>query len=118
MELFKPEIILEPISKEKFQELIEIGKCFGGVVKVVVDIEKEILSMNCELHCDCADQLIGNESEWENLWGANVYPSKGFIIYTSLINIRPQNNNNSDMVIREDIKEKMEKIINKLIFNK
>lgn len=119
MELFKTEIIKEPITKEKFQELIEIEKYYGGLVKVVVDIEKEIISLNCEYHCDCADELY-REIETEgaiNLWGANIYPSQKRIEYYSLINLRPQDNNRSQEILREDIRAKVGDIINRLIFN-
>jgi len=58
MELFKKVIIKEPINAEQFEELVKLEKEYGNLVKVVVDIEKEILSLNCEYHCDCADQLF------------------------------------------------------------
>lgn len=86
------------------------------MVKVVVDIEKQILAMGGELHMDCADELIAAESEPKNLWGANVYPQDRRIDFTSLINIRPQDNNRSMEITRPDIQEKVEVVIRNLLF--
>jgi hypothetical protein len=58
------------IIKEKRTSL----DSFGSFVKVVVDIEREIISAGGELHIDCAEELIADGSSPVNLWGVNVYP--------------------------------------------
>ena len=80
-------------------------------IKVVVDIEKGILSMDCEFHIDCAEELVKDGSEFKNLWGANIFPFKKFIEYTSMINIRPKIGNRSMEIQDEKIKEKVRQII-------
>jgi len=79
-------------------------------VKVVVDIDKKILSAVCELHIDCADELVADGSEWENLWGANVNLKKGTIVYTSMINMRPKNAQKIE-IQDENLREKISAII-------
>lgn len=85
-------------------------------VKVVVDIEKEIISANCDLHSDCVEELLANGSLPTNLWGANVYPVDKKIDFISLINIRPAVNNRSMDIESPDIKNKVANIIKKLLF--
>lgn len=88
----------------------------GAFVKIVADIEREILSVGCELHIDCAEELLQNGSLSKNLWGANVYPQEKKINFVSLINIRPADGNRSMKIELPEVREKVEKIIHKLLF--
>ena len=88
----------------------------SSFVKVVVDVKKKILSMGCELHIDCADELKNDGSKFENLWGANIYPLEKRIDYVSMINIRPQIGNRSMEIQDGTIKEKVGEIIKSLLF--
>jgi len=84
-------------------------------IKVVVDIEKEILSMDCEFHIDCAEELKKSGSKFKDLWGANIYPIEKQIEYTSMINIRPKIGNRSMEIQIDEIKKKVKKIITELL---
>jgi len=86
----------------------------SSMAKLVVDIEREIISIGCELHIDCADELMEDGSKYDNLWGSNVYPDKK-IDFVSLINIRPKENNRSMEIKNENIKNKVENIIKKFL---
>lgn len=88
----------------------------GSFVKVVVDIERKILSADCELHSDCVEELIADGSLYPNLWGANIYPKDKKIDFISLINIRPADNNRSMDIENRTIKKRVEDIIKKLLF--
>lgn len=102
------------IIKEKTS--LESLKSLGSFVKVVADIEREIISVGCELHSDCAEELIAGGSLYKNLWGANIYPEDKKIDFISLINIRPADNNRSMDILNPIIKEKVEEIIKNLLF--
>ncbi len=91
-------------------------KSFGSFVKVVVDIKKEILSVDCELHLDCAEELLKSGSQSRDIWGANIYPESEQIDFISLINIRPADNNRSMEIKIPEIREKVENVIKKLLF--
>lgn len=116
IELFNIQIIDKPISISTFNELIEFEKKFGGFIKIAVDIKKARISLNCELHCDCGDFLVDSGSDYMDIWGANIFPSSKTIEFISFINIRPGDNNFSQEITREDIREKVENIVKKLIF--
>jgi hypothetical protein len=89
---------------------------FGSFVKVVVDIERNIISAGCELHADCVEELMADGSLYPNLWGANIYPEDKKIDFISLINIRPAANNRSMDIEDQNIRKKIEDIIKKLVF--
>ena len=91
---------------------------FGDMVKAVVDVEKSILAVGGELHADEEAVLIENGSRQENLWGINLYPEKSpdeWIEFTSMINVRPAQNNRSRSVEDASIQEKIRTLVNKLI---
>lgn len=93
-------------------------KMFSGIVKAVVDIKKEVMVVDADMHADEEKYLIENDSKQDDLWGINFYPDqKGedFIEYDSMINVRPRINNFSRGINDEKIKQKIIKIVNKLV---
>lgn len=109
-------IIKEKISRDELKKIAQ--ESFGEMAKAVVDIEQEILVVGGELHADGEALLLEQGSKQENLWGINIYPDKlreEWIEYTSLINVRPAQGNRSLEIQDMDIKEKIKKIIDKLI---
>ena len=110
------EIITDKISVEEFKEMTD--KMFGNLIKAVVDIEKEVMAVDGELHADEQALLLENGSKQENLWGINIYPEKideDFIEFDSVINIRPSQQNRSRGVDNPEIRKKILKIVNKLV---
>ena len=109
-------IIKEKITKE---ELVKIGKeFFEDTIKAVVDIEEEIMAIGGELHSDAEDVLIKNGSKPINLWGINIHfdeSKEEWIEFDSLINIKPALGNRSMGVKDCEIREKIKKIVDKLI---
>lgn len=109
-------IIKNKISSEEAKRIAD--KQYGDMFKAVIDIEKEIMAAGGELHSDASEVLLKNGSDPKNLWGINIYPDnsrKTLIEFNSLINIRPLQNNRSMDIESEEIKEKIRKIVNKLI---
>ncbi|MEK7147243.1 MAG: DUF5674 family protein [Patescibacteria group bacterium] len=96
-------IIKNKITKELLEE---------PFIKAVADIKQGFISLGCELHIDCAEELIKNGSLAKDLWGFNIYPD-GNLDFVSLINIRPQDNNRSMRIQDENIKKKITEVFNK-----
>jgi hypothetical protein len=87
---------------------------FTDMVKGVVDVEKEILVIDAELHADLEAYLLEKGSKQQDLWGINLYPGlqgDDFIEFDSMINIRPSQNNRSRSVECPKIREKIKKIV-------
>jgi hypothetical protein len=91
---------------------------FEDMVKFVVDVERGIAAVGGELHADEEAVLLEDGSRQADLWGANYYPGKGpedCIEYTSLINIRPAQDNRSMLIEDEAIREKVRDLTHALI---
>lgn len=109
-------IISKPVLKEKI--LKEYNHFFKDMIKSVVDLEREIIALDGELHADLEALLIEKGSRQEDLWGINLYlkkPLKERIEYTALINIRPSQDNPSMEVENAKTRKKIKKIAKKLI---
>ena len=92
-------------------ELKKMSVMFGNMVKAVVDIERELIAVDAELHSDLEALLLDNGSKQKDLWGINLYPEMQgdeFIEFDSMINMRPSEGN---MIRGVDDKEKAGKII-------
>ncbi len=110
-------IVKNSISKEEFLQIAEEG--FGDLVKVVVDVEQEIMAVGGELHADEEVALIEQcGSRRENTWGINIYPKKSdneWIEFDSMINIKPVYGNRARGVDNQATQENIKKIVKKLI---
>ena len=110
-------LVNEKISVSELQKMSE--KMFGNLVKAVVDIKKEIMAVDADLHADQEAFLLENGSKQDDLWGINFYPeffgSGDFIEFDSMINLRPSQNNRSRGVESPEIRQKIIKITSKLV---
>jgi hypothetical protein len=91
---------------------------FGNMVKAVVDVERELLAVDGELHSDLEALLIEDGSRPQALWGINLYPElreDEFIEFDSMINVRPSQGNRSRGVEHAKTREKIVQIVAKRI---
>jgi len=91
---------------------------FSNLVKAAVDVERELIAVDGELHSDLEALLLEDGSEQKNLWGINLYPQlqgDEFIEFDSLINIRPSQGNRSRGVENEEMRKKIISIVEKRI---
>lgn len=109
-------ILEKPIAIKELEEIASGN--FFDLVKGVVDIKREIMAIDAQLHSDLEALLLEAGSKQEDLWGINLYPAlKGddFIEFDSMINIRPWQKNISRSVENKKTQEEIIKIINKWI---
>jgi len=91
---------------------------FGDMVKAVVDVRREVIAVDAELHADLERFLLEQGSSQSDLWGINLYPELGgddFIEFDSLINIRPYQDNPGRYVFSPDVRESIKEVVGKLI---
>ncbi|MEK6564092.1 MAG: DUF5674 family protein [Candidatus Omnitrophota bacterium] len=108
--------IVNNILLSELKEMAEKG--FGSMVKAVVDVEKEIIAVDAELHSDEEALLLENGSRQKDLWGINLYPGASgdnFIEFDSMINLRPSQGNMSRGVDNPEAREKITAAVNKII---
>jgi len=106
-------------QRTSIKEVKQMAKqMFGNLVKAVVDVEKETMAVNGELHADEEALLIENGSRQNDLWGINIYPEikdKNWIEFDSMINVRPSLKNFTRNIDNPQIRKKILEIVNKLI---
>lgn len=106
-------------DKIKIEDLVIMAqRTFGNMVKGVVDVNKEIIAFDADLHADLETYLLKNNSLQENLWGINIYPEEDgedFLEFDSMINIRPSQNNRSRGIDDKKLRQKISEIVNKRI---
>lgn len=99
----------DKIAVAELSEMAE--KMYGNFVKGVVDLQRNILVVDAEMHADEEQFLLENDSRQQDLWGINLYPEKfgtaDFIEFDSMINIRPRQQNMSRGVEDEAIRNQI-----------
>ncbi len=111
MKIIKKPLAINELSKFAQQR-------FDNFVKAVVDVEKEIMAIDGELHADEEALLLEKGSRQESLWGINLYPElkdADFIEFDSMINLRPSVKNMTRGIDDPKIRKKIIKIVNKLV---
>ena len=111
---------MKQIDKITIKELSDMAAgMYGNLVKGVVDINKQILVLDAEMHADEEQWLLENGAKQNDLWGINLYPDKfgmdEFIEFDSMINIRPRQNNMSRGVEDETIRNRIIAIVHEKV---
>ena len=91
---------------------------FETMIKGVVDVEREIIAVDAQLHSDLESLLLQNGSKQQNLWGINLYPEEtgeSFLEFDSMINMRPAQGNRSRGIESPAIRQKIEQVIAKRV---
>jgi hypothetical protein len=109
-------IIAEAISIDELKQMAVAT--FGNLVKAVVDVDKELIAVDAELHSDLEALLLENGSKQKSLWGINLYPDiadEDFVEFDSVINMRPSQGNRSRGVDDEQIRKKIAEVLVKRV---
>lgn len=102
-------------DKASEEDIEKIAEHFQGYVKVVVDIEREVLCAGADRHVDEEKMLLDDGSSQVNLWGGGIDISTGEIDYNSMINLRPNQGNPSRDIMAKDVRLEFDKIVRNLI---
>ena len=91
---------------------------FGDLVKAVVDVRRNIMALDADLHADEEALLLENGSAQADLWGINLYPglpTADWIEFDSMINIRPSQGNRSRGVDDPVIQARIIDVVDSLV---
>ena len=108
-------MLLLVTSKINDDDLKKAAEDFDGYMKVVVDIERGILTAGGRLHADGEALLLKDGNAQKNLWGGGLDLETGGIDFESMINIRPNDDNPSREVLSASIRKRMGEIIRALL---
>jgi len=101
--------IESPPTQEEFKKLSEE---FGEYIKLVADVDKEILYGGSRLHADIEKILIDSNSLQKNIWGGGIDLISQKIDCFAVANIRPDLNPSTE-ILNPIIREKFIEIVKK-----
>ena len=109
-------IIKELLTLDELKQMA--ADTFGDLVKVVIDVDRELIAVDAELHSDLEALLLEDGSKQRSLWGINFYPEMqgdDFVEFDSMINMRPSQGNRSRGIENKEISKKIIEIVAKKI---
>jgi hypothetical protein len=83
-------------------------------IKLAVDIQREVAADGGIFHADCEAALLEDGSRQEDVWGADWIPATREVRYEALINLRPSQENPSIMIVDEERRLKVTKVVRRL----
>jgi len=104
------------IATDELKQLAQ--NIFGNLIKAVVDVDRELIAVDAELHSDLEALFLENGSKPNSLWGINFYPDvegDDFVEFDSMINIRPSQGNMTRGVDSKETQERIVAVVNKWI---
>jgi len=111
-----PSVIIRDRKVTK-EEIKKMSYEYGSYIKVVVDIEKDILAGGGAMHYDDEKLLLEYGCKQENLWGGGIDLETGEVTYDSMINIRPNQNNTKREIQSEDIQKRFKQVVEEVFKN-
>ena len=96
------------------KQIAQMEKDLSGYIKIVVDIEREILAGGGERHFLAEKELLDDGSKQKDLWGGGIDWETKEIDYNSIINLRPNQDNPSRDILSSAIRKKFDMIVKKL----
>ena len=105
-------IVDQKLTREELKKIAQMT--FGEMVKAVVDIKRNLLAVDAELHADLEGYLLELGSKQGDLWGINLYPdlpADALIEFDSMINIRPSQGNSTRGVDNEDTQKDIMRVV-------
>jgi hypothetical protein len=106
----------EPIVIDDLRRLVP-GR-FRDFVKGVIDLRREILLIDADMHADQEAVLLAEGSAQQDLWGVNFYPQiegPDWLEFDSMINLRPSSGNQSrgvdDAMTRDAIRTLVDRLV-------
>lgn len=97
----------EPFTKN---EIVKLQEQFGTYIKTVIDIDNKVCSAGPDRHFESEKILLDQVSKQSNIWGGGIDINSKAIDYNSFINIRPNDNNNSNEIQSEVIRNKYKEL--------
>jgi hypothetical protein len=92
---------------------------FGDLVKAVVDIGRDVLVVDADMHADQEAALLADGAQQADLWGVNLYPAAAgtadFLEFDSMINIRPAGGNRSRGIDDPQVRARVAAVIAKRV---
>ena len=86
---------------------------YGDYVKVDIDVKTGLMTIGGQWHSDGEKILLKNGSEQSDVWGGGINLVDNSVDYNSMINIKPNMDNNSQEILDKNIRDKFAEILMK-----
>ena len=106
----------EPITLDELRSLAP--RRFGDLVKAVVDIRREVMLLDADLHADQEAELLADGASQTDLWGINLYPAISgdeWLEFDSMINLRPSFGNRSRGVDDASTRTRIQALVDRMV---
>lgn len=97
----------EPFTKGEIKKLKEL---FDVYIKTVIDVEKRICVAGMDRHFEGEKILLDQGSKQSDIWGGGIDLETKIIDSNSFINIRPNDGNESNEILDEDIRKRYKEL--------
>ena len=87
-------------------------------MKAVVDIRREVMLLDADLHADQEAELLADGSSQTDLWGINLYPAKPgdeWLEFDSMFNLRPSFGNRSRGVDDALTRDRIQTLVDRMV---
>ncbi len=94
-------------------------QAFGNMIKAVVDVDRELIAVDADMHADLESILLEDGSSQQSLWGINIYPDQAAsdrIEFDSMINVRPSQGNRGRGVDDSEIRRRISAVVSKWVY--
>lgn len=97
----------KPFTKD---EIIQLRQVFDTYIKTVIDVSRKLCSAGMDRHFEGEEILFDQGSKQSDIWGGGVDLITKMIDFNSFINIRPNDDNNSNEILNPKTRAKYEKL--------
>lgn len=97
----------QPYTKE---EIAKLREQFDVYIKTVIDVEEMVCSAGMDRHFEGEEILLAQGSKQSSVWGGGIDLETKVIDFNSFINIRPNDNNNSNEIQDSDTRKKYKQL--------
>lgn len=97
----------EPFNQNDLEKLKE---AFETYIKTVIDISNNVCSAGMNRHFEGEKLLLEQGSKKSDIWGGGIDLETKMIDFNSFINIRPNDNNNSNEIQNPEIRKQYEEL--------
>lgn len=92
------------------EEIEKLKEQFDVYIKTVIDVENKVCSAGMDRHYEGEKVLLAQGSKQKDLWGGGIDLETKTIDFNSFVNIRPNDNNTSNEIQDDKIRETFEQI--------
>lgn len=92
------------------KEIAQLREQFDTYIKIVIDVDKKICSAGMDRHFEGERILLDQGSKQADIWGGGIDLETKMIDFNSFINIRPNDNNNSNEILNPQIRQEYERL--------